>query len=249
MFKLLWCQFAFCILHSTYWLHPIPNFALPFQVQPWNLMKRLKLKMLTDFVVLILGVLSHLLIRDGHNCGSCEAISSSLNLIADYHSQESPNYLHCEIPNTSIVALAAVVIFPPSSSSSRWTYWIINIPRSTSTDDVIRLASLRHQLCILDVCQSGVLLSPLLYSRLTPPVLTPTGAVNCMPESWRVSETPLWSASKSRERERRWVGLPSWSCYRSKTKISFSLAGFTGEARVEVGLKVVVGKIEFRRRL
>lgn len=236
------------VLHSIYWLHPIPNFALPFQVQPWNLMKRLKLKMLTDFVVLILGVLSHLLIRDGHNCGSCEAISSSLNLIADYHSQESPNHLSCEIPNTSIAVLAAVVIFPPSSSSG-WTYWIINIPRSTSTDDVIRLASLRHQLCILDVCQSGVLLSPFLYSRLTPPVLTPNGAGNCMPESQRVSETPLWSASKSRERELRWDGLPSCACYRSKTKISFSLASFTGEARVEVGSKVVVGRIEFRGQL
>lgn len=166
-------------------------------------MKRFKLKMLTDFAVLILGVLSHLLIRDGHNCGSCEAISSSLNLIADYHSQESPHHLRCEIPNMSSAALAAVVIPPPSPSSPRWTYWVINIPRSTSTDDVIRLASLRHQLCILDVCQSGVLLSPFVYFRLTPPVLTPTGAGNCMPESQRVSETPLWSASKSRERERR----------------------------------------------
>lgn len=130
-------------------------------------MKHLKLKMPTDFAALILGVLSHLLIRDWHNCGSCEAISSSLNLIADYHSPESPYSPRSQIPNASIAALAAVAIFKPSSC--RWTYWIINKLRSSRTDDVIRLASPRHQLCILDVCQSGGVLSPSLYCTFTPP--------------------------------------------------------------------------------
>lgn len=127
-------------------------------------MERLKLKMPTDFAALILGVLSHLLIRDWHNCGSCEAISSSLNLIADYHSPESSYSPRSQIPNVSVAALAAVAIFPPPSC--RWTYWIINKLRSSRTDDVIRLASPRHQLCILDVCQSGGVPSP---SRLTSP--------------------------------------------------------------------------------
>lgn len=117
----------------------------------------------TDFAALILGVLSHLLIRDWHNCGSCEAISSSLNLIADYHSPESPYSPRSQSPNASVAALAAVAIFKPSSC--RWTYWIINKLRSSCTDDVIRLASTRHQLCILDVCQSGGVLSPSLDSR------------------------------------------------------------------------------------
>lgn len=130
-------------------------------------MKHLKLKMPTDFAALILGVLSHLLIRDWHNCGSCEAISSSLNLIADYHSPESPYSPRSQIPNASVAALAAVAIFKPSSC--RWTYWIINKLRSSRTDDVIRLASPRHQLCILDVCQRGGVLSPSLYCTFTPP--------------------------------------------------------------------------------
>lgn len=150
----------------------------------WNLMQHLKLKMPTGFAALILGVLSHLLIRDWHNCGSCEAISSSLSLIADYHSPESPYSPRSQIPNVCIAALAAVAIFKPSSC--RWTYWIINKLRSSRTDDVIRLASPR-QLCILDVCQSGCVLLPSLYSRLTSP---------CADTNWcsklhaRITESP-----------------------------------------------------------
>lgn len=51
---------------------------------------------------------------------------------------------------TRPLLLPAVLLFP---SSSRRTYRIINM-RSASTHDVIRIASLRHQLCILDICQS-----------------------------------------------------------------------------------------------
>lgn len=181
------------VLGSTFWLHPITNFCRPTLEcghEIWWSVSSSRCRQILQ--PLILGVLSHLLIRDWHNCGSCEAISSSLNLIADYHSPESSYSPRSQIPNASAAALAAVAIFPPSYC--RWTYWIINKLRSSRTDDVIRLASPRHQLCILDVCQSGGVLSP---SRLaSPPVLTPTGAANRMPGSWRVSETPLWSASK-----------------------------------------------------
>lgn len=113
----------------------------------------------------LLAVLSHLLIRDNHNCGSRQAFFPFifLNVYAQ-HSQELPNYIRSEILDVRIVVLPALVIFP---HSSRWTYWIINM-RSTSTDDVIRLASLRHQLCILDVCQSGVLPLPYLRHPHTP---------------------------------------------------------------------------------
>lgn len=86
---------------------------------------------------------------------------SFLNLCAQ-RSQEAPNDIYSEILDMSVVVLAVAVIFP---TSSRWTYWIINM-RSTSTDDVIRLASLRHQLCILDACQSRFL--PFPCARLDP---------------------------------------------------------------------------------
>lgn len=100
------------VLGSTCWLHPITIFCHPTLECGYRiLMKHLKLKMPTDFAALILGVLSHLLIRDWHNCGSCEAISSSLNLIADYHSPESPYSPRSQIPNASVAALAAVAIF------------------------------------------------------------------------------------------------------------------------------------------
>lgn len=42
--------------------------------------------------------------------------------------------------------------------------------RSASTDDDIRIASRRHQLCILDVCQSEAL-----HPQTHPPLLKPPG--------------------------------------------------------------------------
>lgn len=82
-----------------------------------------------------------------------------------------------------------------------------------------------------------------------PPVLTPTGAANRMPGSWRVSETPLWSASKLTERERRWDGLPLRPHYRSQTEITFSLATvFVGGIKGGGGFNSSSGtdRIEFR---
>lgn len=117
---------------------------------------------------------------------------SFLNLYAR-HCQELPNYIHYEILDMSIAVLAAVTIFPPSP---RWTYWVINM-RSTSTDDVIRLASLRHQLCVLDVCQNRVLPSP--YSRL-PSVLKPTGpGIAC--QTCGESQRPVFGPCPSQKKE------------------------------------------------
>lgn len=119
---------------------------------------------------------------------------SFLNLCVR-RSQEAPDDIYSEILDMSVVVLAVVVIFP---TSSRWTYWIINM-RSTSTDDVIRLASLRHQLCILDVCQSRFL--PFPCSRLTPPhhpLLKPTGPRIACHICGKSRGPRLWSVSRSK---------------------------------------------------
>lgn len=137
----------------------------------------------------------------------------------------------------SIAVLAAVTIFPPSS---RWTYWVINM-RSTSTDDVIRLASLRHQLCVLDVCQNRVLPSP--YSRL-PSVLKPTGpgiACQTCGESQKPSLVRVQVKRKSMAL--KWTPPHTW--YRSKAK----KCSLTRPASLGIqgggGLQKVVGRIEF----
>lgn len=115
------------------------------------------------------------------------------------------------------------------------------------TDDVIRLASLRHQLCVLDVCQRTVPPPP----TPTPPSAETNWSRNCMPDLWRVPETPLCFMSKSKERLWHWNRLPHFHDIEAKKSPLLWPAAFgnlvgggllwgSGQDRVsEFALKVV----------
>lgn len=112
------------------------------------------------------------------------------------------------------------------------------------TDDVIRLASPRHQLCVLDECQSRELPSPIPDS---PPVLKPTGpGAACQPcgDSQRPLFAPCPSQKKVFGAETEALALPKY-----KKKVSFLLASVSGGLWVGVHGEGVACRIEFQSLL